>query len=61
VDEYVKANNYGAWAIGQPLKNGRFQVRRVVWGTIMARSEKREGEQIRRAEINVRKPIKQSK
>lgn len=46
------AVNHAAWAIG---KQGtiRFHVRRIVWGHILAREEKRDGEQIRRVTIIV--------
>ena len=38
--------NSAAWGIGHYQDNGRFNVRRVVWGKLMARMEKRKGEQI---------------
>jgi hypothetical protein len=51
--------NYEAWAIGSYRirtdgRVGRFHVRRVVWGRLLARAEKRPGEVIRRAFILVR-------
>jgi hypothetical protein len=51
--------NYDAWAIGtyeirSNGKVGRFHVRRVVWGRLMAREEKRDNEVIRRAVILIR-------
>lgn len=51
--------NYQAWAIGtyevrRDGRVGRFHVRRIVWGRLMARAEKRPGEAIRRAYILVR-------
>lgn len=46
------AANAAAWAIGRMSHRG-FMVRRVVWGRLMARSEKRPDEQIRRAMIYV--------
>jgi hypothetical protein len=51
--------NFQAWAIGsyeirQDGKIGRFHVRRIVWGRLMARAEKRPGEMIRRAFILIR-------
>lgn len=45
-----QATNAKAWAIGAPMKNG-FRVRRVVWGKVLAREERRPGEQIRKATI----------
>jgi hypothetical protein len=45
--------NSKAWAIGTLRPSKRFDVRRVVWGRLMARAEKRPGEQIRRARIFV--------
>lgn len=46
------ATNYRAWAIGRQQSNG-FNVRRVVWGLLMARSERRPDEEIRAAKIMV--------
>jgi hypothetical protein len=46
------AANSQSWAIGRQQRNG-FHVRRIVWGKLMARSERREGEEIRRASICV--------
>jgi len=51
--EFKHAANYKAWAIGRQQRNG-FQVRRVVWGRLMAREERRPQEEIRRATILVR-------
>lgn len=51
---FVRARNCRAWAIGKPTSNG-FDVRRVVWGRLLARAEKRPDEQIRVAVILVRK------
>ena len=50
------APNERAWAIGRevPFRSGkgyRFNIRRVVWGRLLAREEKREGEKIKRAII----------
>lgn len=45
-EEYEDAANWRAWAIGTPLRNGRFRVRRVVWGRLLARAEKREDETV---------------
>lgn len=52
------APNERAWALGtvRPYRSGkgaRFHIRRVVWGRTMARSEKREGEVIRRVAVLV--------
>ena len=52
--EYVDAANWQVWAIGQYGKRGRFQVRRVVWGRLLARAEKRPGEKIVKAAIMVK-------
>ena len=52
VNDRRQAANSKAWAIGAQQRNG-FKVRRVVWGRLMARAEKRKGEQIRRATIYV--------
>jgi hypothetical protein len=46
------AANYKAWALGEQKWNG-FHVRRIVWGLLMARSEKRDGEEIRHANLLV--------
>jgi hypothetical protein len=50
--KFVHASNANAYALGQQRRNG-FHVRRVVWGRLMARAEKRDGEEIRRAAIMV--------
>lgn len=47
-----RAANADAWAIGRVTLRG-FRVRRVVWGRLMARAEKRDDEQIRSAIIFV--------
>jgi hypothetical protein len=52
-DEGIAPINFEAWAIGTVTPSKRFHVRRVVWGKLMARAEKRPGEQIRRAYILV--------
>jgi hypothetical protein len=51
---YKRAGNYGCWALCTKQGNGRWHVRRVVWGILMAREEKRPGEKIRRAAILLR-------
>lgn len=43
------ANNSRAYAIGEQHRNGF--IRRIVWGWLMAKSEKRTGESIKRAII----------
>lgn len=48
-----KARNYSAYAIGQLDKGKQFHVRKVCWGRLMARAEKRTGEVIRKCEIHV--------
>lgn len=52
---YVQPQNAKAWAIGHKLRNGRMSVRRIVWGRLMARAEKRDGEIITAARILVRR------
>lgn len=52
--EQIKyAANSQCWALGRQQRNG-FHVRKIVWGRLMARMEKREGEEIRRASIFVK-------
>jgi hypothetical protein len=48
----VRARNADAYAVGQQERGG-FHVRRVVWGRLMARYERRADEEIRRACILV--------
>jgi hypothetical protein len=55
LDECVHPRNSRVYAIGSLVKPHGFKVRRVVWGSLMARTEKRKGEQIRRAFILVEK------
>lgn len=50
---FKRARNFAAWGIGEKDKGGMFHVRKVVWGRLMARSEKRPGEVIRRVHILV--------
>ena len=50
--KFKRPSNCRAWAIGKQRRNG-FHVRRIVWGRLMARHEKRDGEQIRAAVITV--------
>lgn len=49
------AANPDAWGIGE-VRHGRFFVRRIVWGVVMARAERRDGETIRRVILMVRSP-----
>lgn len=51
------AANHTAWAIGRMQRNG-FHVRRVVWGLLMAQSERRSDEEIRAASIMVEATFK---
>lgn len=51
-DHYRHARNAYAYALGRQERGG-FKVRRVVWGRLMARAERREGEEIRRAFVMV--------
>ena len=46
------APNERAWALGCEL-NGKFHIRRVVWGRLLARAEKRPDERVRRVLILV--------
>jgi hypothetical protein len=52
------AANPRAFALGTQRRNG-FHVRRVVWGRAMARAEKRDTEEIRKATILVEYKTKQ--
>lgn len=51
---YKRASNHGCWALCSKQGNGRWHVRRIVWGILMARAEKRPGEVIKRAAILLR-------
>lgn len=53
--DYVAPQNADCWAVGDVLDNGRFRVRRIVWGRLVAREETRQGESMRQAAIYVRK------
>jgi hypothetical protein len=55
----TRARNAKCWALGEPTPRGFF-VLRIVWGRLLARYEKRPGEQIRRAVIMVEKRDKRS-
>jgi len=46
------AANPRAYALGRPQRNG-FHIRKIVWGRLMARAEKRDGEHIRRVIVLV--------
>ena len=48
-----RAINHAAWALGKETKRG-FHVRRIVWGRVLAREEKRPDETIRKAMIVIR-------
>jgi hypothetical protein len=50
--QWRRPRNARAWAIGRETRTG-FQVRRIVWGRLAARFEKREDESIRAAFITV--------
>jgi hypothetical protein len=49
----MKITNSSAYAIGQ-IRRGSFHVRRVVWGRLLARAEKRSDEMIKRVTIALR-------
>lgn len=51
------ARNSRAYAIGEQQRNG-FHVRKVVWGRLMAKYERRPGERIKRAIIWVEREKK---
>jgi hypothetical protein len=51
--DYSDAANWSAYAIGKVTRDGRFKVRRIVWGRLMAHAERRSGEQIARACIMI--------
>lgn len=55
--EYVAPQNAECWALGHVLANGRFSVRRIVWGQVMAKAEMRQGEEARKATLYVRKSV----
>ena len=50
---YKRPVNTECWAICTRHGNHRWFVRRIVWGRVMARAEKRDGEVIKRAAILV--------
>lgn len=52
MNEIRPASNWQAWAIGRTTARG-FKVRRVVWGRILARHEKRSDEKIVAARVMV--------
>ena len=53
---YVRPINFKCYALGKVNSgNGHFSVRQIVWGRLMARAEKRDGEKIRPAVILTRK------
>jgi hypothetical protein len=58
IDTTIYAPNERAWAIGTAYSPGigkpeRFHIRRVVWGRLLAREEKRPGEVIKRVTVLV--------
>jgi hypothetical protein len=53
----VPINNMG-WAIGRKLRNGRFKIRRIVWGLILARGERHPDEEIRACSITIEREWK---
>lgn len=54
------ATNCKAWAIGKQTRHG-FNVRRVVWGLLLAQHECREDEEVRAAHIKVEREFKRRK
>lgn len=48
-----RATNSEAWAIGDVTASGQFRIRRIVWGLTLARAERRDGEEIRKALVLV--------
>jgi hypothetical protein len=53
----VHAWNARAYAIGKQTNYG-FRVRRIVWGRLMAKSERMAGEEVRRSVVLVEKTRK---
>ena len=53
--QYLQPYNARAWALCTKQGN-RWHVRRVVWGRLLAREEKRDGETIKRVSIFFREP-----
>ncbi len=51
--DFTRAHNAACYALGAPTKTGRFHVRRVVWGRLLARAERRPGEEMRKASLSV--------
>lgn len=49
-----KPTNAKAWALCITRENGNIFIRRVVWGRLMARAEKRDGETIKPVTIYIR-------
>lgn len=50
---YKRPVNFECWALCS-RQGKRWRVRRIVWGRVLARAEKRDGETIRRAAILLR-------
>lgn len=45
-----RCRNASAWAVGTGDAGG-FKLRRIVWGRLMARAERRPGESVRRVHV----------
>lgn len=63
---FTQPINSKAWAIGalRPYRMGkgtRFHVRRIVWGRLLAREEKRDGEVVKPVTIFVRERPNQNR
>jgi hypothetical protein len=54
--ELIRPSNWHAYALGS-IQDGRFHVRKIVWGESLAQEERRDGEEIRAASIKVGKTI----
>jgi hypothetical protein len=52
----TKPTNAKAWALVSYRPSGRIYIRRVVWGRLLARAEKRDGETIKPVTIYIREP-----
>lgn len=57
----MRPRNALAWALGSFDAHGHFMVRRVVWGKLLASYERRMGEQLVRAVVLIRKPVKRKR
>lgn len=56
----MKITNPKAWGVGRLWPNG-FHVRRIFWGRLLARKEKRDDEVIRRVAISLAAPARKRK